>query len=702
MTNWDPVALTALSDEEVYYKETQSKLYYVSYKIAESKESITIATVRPETILGDTAICVHPEDERYKHLIGKKAIVPIVNREVPIIADDYIDLEFGTGALKVTPAHDINDYNLGEKHNLEVINVLNDNGTINELFPEYEGKDRMEVRKIIVKDIEAIGQLEKVEDYTNQVGLSERTHAVVEPKISMQWWCKMEDLAKPALEVVENDTIQFFPSKFKNLYRHWMENIQDWCISRQLRWGHRIPAWYDTEGNIYVGETKEEAFVKYQEKNSSASIDDLKQDEDVLDTWFSSWLWPIEVFQKDVTSSDKDLAYYYPTQTLVTAPEIIFFWVARMIIAGMEYKNTIPFKDVYFTGIVRDKEGKKMSKSLGNSPDLLQLIEEHGADAVRFSVLIASPAGNDILYDEAFLEQGKQFNHKMWNAMRLVKMWEEKQEERALNDIESFAIEWMKAKLEDAKEKTQNHFNHYQLSEALKLIYSLIWDDFCSWYLEWMKPGKEETIATAAYQESIKIFDELLLLLHPFMPFITEEIHHNLLDNEEDLMLKQLSKNENLNKEILEQGKKLQNIITAIREAKQKNQMKPRDVIQLYYISKDVSFYEKTKALLKNQIFADKVEACTEAIDNAITLVIQADKLFMQSDIEIDYSVQIEKLKGELTHLEKFLFGINKKLSNERFLANAKKEVVDLEYKKQADTEAKITSIKESLARMEN
>src|SRR5690625_4997990 len=560
----------------------------------------------------------------------------------------------------------------------------------------------MEVRKIIVKDIEAIGQLEKVEDYTNQVGLSERTHAVVEPKISMQWWCKMEDLAKPALEVVENDTIQFFPSKFKNLYRHWMENIQDWCISRQLRWGHRIPAWYDTEGNIYVGETKEEAFVKYQEKNSSASIDDLKQDEDVLDTWFSSWLWPIEVFQKDVTSSDKDLAYYYPTQTLVTAPEIIFFWVARMIIAGMEYKNTIPFKDVYFTGIVRDKEGKKMSKSLGNSPDLLQLIEEHGADAVRFSVLIASPAGNDILYDEAFLEQGKQFNHKMWNAMRLVKMWEEKQEERALNDIESFAIEWMKAKLEDAKEKTQNHFNHYQLSEALKLIYSLIWDDFCSWYLEWMKPGKEETIATAAYQESIKIFDELLLLLHPFMPFITEEIHHNLLDNEEDLMLKQLSKNENLNKEILEQGKKLQNIITAIREAKQKNQMKPRDVIQLYYISKDVSFYEKTKALLKNQIFADKVEACTEAIDNAITLVIQADKLFMQSDIEIDYSVQIEKLKGELTHLEKFLFGINKKLSNERFLANAKKEVVDLEYKKQADTEAKITSIKESLARMEN
>lgn len=702
MTNWDPVALTALSDEEVYYKETQSKLYYVSYKIENSEESITIATVRPETILGDTAICVHPEDERFKHLIGKKAIVPIVNRSVPIIADDYIDLEFGTGALKVTPAHDVNDYNLGEKHNLEMINVFNDNGTINALFPDYEGKDRMDVRKIIVDDIEAIGQLVKVEDYTNQVGLSERTHAVVEPKISMQWWCKMEDLAKPALEVVENDTIQFFPPKFKNLYRHWMENIQDWCISRQLRWGHRIPAWYDAEGNIYVGENKEEAFASYKEKNASASIDDLKQDDDVLDTWFSSWLWPIEVFKKEAETADKDLAYYYPTQTLVTAPEIIFFWVARMIVAGMEYKDAIPFKNVYFTGIVRDKEGRKMSKSLGNSPDLLQLIKDHGADAVRFSVLIASPAGNDILYDEAFLEQGKQFNHKMWNAMRLVKMWEEKQEERALNDIENFAIDWMQAKLEEAKEKTQNYFNHYQLSEALKLIYSLIWDDFCSWYLEWMKPGKEETIAKDAYKASLAIFDELLLLLHPFMPFITEEIHHNLIGGEEDLMLKQLTQNENINKEILAQGKKVQNLITAIREAKQKNQMKPRDVVQLYYISKDNAFYEKTEALLKNQIFADKVEACTEAVDNAVTLVVQADKIFMQSDIEIDYSVQIEKLKGELAHLEKFLFGINKKLSNERFLANAKKEVVDLEYKKQEDTEAKITSIKESLARMEN
>lgn len=699
MINWDPVALTALSDEEVYYKETNSKLYHVAYPVEGSEESIVIATVRPETILGDTAICVHPEDERYQHLIGKKAIVPIVNRAIPIIADDYIDIEFGTGALKVTPAHDINDYELGQKHQLEIIDIFNDDGSVNHLFPAYEGKDRMVVRKDIVEDIKQAGQLVEIEDYTNQVGLSERTHAVVEPKLSMQWWCKMEDMAAPALKSVMEDQIRFFPSKFKNLYRHWMENIRDWCVSRQLWWGHRIPAWYDNEQNIYVGHNIEEAFEKYQKANPNGKIEDLKQDEDVLDTWFSSWLWPMEVFNKEGVDFEKELAYYYPTQTLVTAPEIIFFWVARMIMAGFEFENEIPFENVYFTGIVRDKEGKKMSKSLGNSPDLLALIDDHGADAVRFSVLIASPAGNDILYDEAFLEQGKHFIHKMWNAMRLVKMWEEKQGDRAMNDVESFAIDWMRAKINNSKATIQQYFDQFQLSEALKVIYSLIWDDFCSWYLEWMKPGMEEQISKEAYEETLALFDELLLLLHPFMPFITEELHHHLLGGE-DLMVKQLNPSVTSDSNILDNGNQLQKMITAIRDAKQQNQLKPRDEIQIYHISKNDAFYKAVENILKRQVYASTIEGINKPLSDSINLVVGADRLFIKSNVEIDFSIQIEKLEGELAHLEKFLMSIEKKLNNQRFVENAKKEVVDLEYKKQADTLAKIASIKESLGQL--
>lgn len=700
MINWDPVALTALSDEEVYHKDTQSKLFYVSYKIKDSDETVTIATVRPETILGDTAICVHPEDPRFKHLIGQKAIIPIVGREVPIIADDYVDMEFGTGALKVTPAHDMNDHELGQKHQLEVIDIFNDNGTINQLFPKYEGKDREVVRKEIVEDLKAAGHLVKVEDYTNQVGFSERTHAVVEPKLSMQWWCKMDEMAEPALKSVMDDVVNFSPPKFKNLYRHWMENIRDWCISRQLWWGHRIPAWYDESGDFYVAENVEEAFQQYQKKNPSGKIEDLKQDEDVLDTWFSSWLWPTEVFNKEGVDFEKELAYYYPTQTLVTAPEIIFFWVARMIMAGHEFVGDIPFEHVYFTGIVRDKEGKKMSKSLGNSPDLLELIDIHGADAARFSVLIASPAGNDILYDEAFLEQGKHFSHKMWNAMRLVKMWESKQEDRAMNDIETFSINWMKAKINASKKTIQQYFDQFQLSEALKLIYSLIWDDFCSWYLEWMKPGKDATISKAAYEESIAIFDELLLILHPFMPFVTEEIHHHLLPEAGDLMGKQLSNAVDVEQSILADGLKLQKLITAIRDAKQQNQLKPKDLIQIYYLSKEGDFYKQVENILKQQVFADVIEETSTAMEQCINIVVNADKLYIQSEVEIDYSIQVEKLTQELAHLERFLVSIEKKLNNKRFVEHAKKEIVDLEKKKQADTLAKIASLKESLEQM--
>lgn len=700
MINWDPVALTALSDEEVYHKDTQSKLFYVSYKIKDSDETVTIATVRPETILGDTAICVHPEDPRFKHLIGQKAIIPIVGREVPIIADDYVDMEFGTGALKVTPAHDMNDHELGQKHQLEVIDIFNDNGTINQLFPKYEGKDREVVRKEIVEDLKAAGHLVKVEDYTNQVGFSERTHAVVEPKLSMQWWCKMDEMAEPALKSVMDDVVNFSPPKFKNLYRHWMENIRDWCISRQLWWGHRIPAWYDESGDFYVAENVEEAFQQYQKKNPSGKIEDLKQDEDVLDTWFSSWLWPTEVFNKEGVDFEKELAYYYPTQTLVTAPEIIFFWVARMIMAGHEFVGDIPFEHVYFTGIVRDKEGKKMSKSLGNSPDLLELIDIHGADAARFSVLIASPAGNDILYDEAFLEQGKHFSHKMWNAMRLVKMWESKQEDRAMNDIETFSINWMKAKVNASKKTIQQYFDQFQLSEALKLIYSLIWDDFCSWYLEWMKPGKDATISKAAYEESIAIFDELLLILHPFMPFVTEEIHQHLLPEAGDLMGKQLSNAVDVEQSILADGLKLQKLITAIRDAKQQNQLKPKDLIQIYYLSKEGDFYKQVENILKQQVFADVIEETSTAMEQCINIVVNADKLYIQSEVEIDYSIQVEKLTQELAHLERFLVSIEKKLNNKRFVEHAKKEIVDLEKKKQADTLAKIASLKESLEQM--
>lgn len=697
MINWDPQALTALSDEEVNHKETQSKLTYVRYQIeGTDDEYITIATVRPETILGDTAVCVHPEDPRYTHLKGKYCFVPLINRRIPIIFDEYIDIEFGTGALKVTPAHDINDYNLGIKHRLEVIDTLNPDGTLSEAAQMFVGEDRFIVRKKIIEALKESGNFVKQEDYINQVGFSERTNAVVEPRLSMQWWCNMDKMAAPALAAVENNDINFHPAKFKNLYRHWMSNIKDWCISRQLWWGQRIPAWYDNKGNIYVAENEAAAILQFQEKFPNEEPH-LKQDEDVLDTWFSSWLWPMEVFNWNKEPNNADLNYYYPTDTLVTAPEIIFFWVARMIMAGYEFKDNLPFKEVYFTGIVRDKLGRKMSKSLGNSPDLLQLIEDYGADAVRFGVMIGSPAGNDILFDESFLEQGRNFGNKIWNAMKLIKMWEEKVADQ--NTVETeFAIQWMQEKIQESKKEIENLFKNFQLSEALKTIYSLIWNDFCSWFLEWVKPTKEENISTADYKTIVHIFNELLQLLHPFMPFITEEIFHLFNGDENDLMVKELSPSKPADKTILNQGMFLQQLISSIRDTRNKNQLKPKDSIQLFIETNQPELYAPIAAIIRKQVHADSLDFTQEAIAQSMNLVVDTEKIYIKSQVEIDSAVQKDKLEKELAHLKGFLVSVEKKLGNERFIQNAKEEVIAIEKKKQEDALAKIKSIEESLA----
>lgn len=699
MINWDPKAKTALSDEEVIFKQTRSKLYYVAYPLTDGSGNITIATVRPETILGDTAVCVHPDDERYRNLIGKECYVPLINRPIPIIADTYIDPEFGTGALKVTPAHDINDYNLGQKHQLPVIDTLNEDGTMSPAAQLYVGEDRFVVRQKIVEELRLKGYLVKEEDYTNQVGHSERSDAVIEPRLSMQWWCRMEDLAQPALAAVEENEIAFYPAKYKNLYRHWMENIRDWCISRQLWWGQRIPAWYDNKGNIYVAENEEKAREQFFRKNPNATVVSLRQEEDVLDTWFSSWLWPMEVFNWNEKPDNQDLNYYYPTTTLVTAPEIIFFWVARMIMAGYEFTGKKPFEQVYFTGIVRDKQGRKMSKSLGNSPDLLALIDEWGADAVRFSVMISSPAGNDLLYDEASLEQGRNFGNKMWNAARLIGMWKDKVDP-SLSYEKSFPEQWMEQRIIAARAELDNLFATFRLSEALKLIYSLIWDDFCSWYLEWMKPGMEESMSEGAYQNSIRIYEQLLQLLHPFLPYITEELYHNLKERAagDDLMVLPLPETAAANEVILREADKLQQLITLIRDARARQNIKPKEKISLQFSSEDNSFYERHKVLLLRQVNADKLEAAREGKSGSMALVAGTDKLWLESHAEIDRDAQREQLEKELAYQRGFLNSVMKKLSNERFVQNAKPEVVNAEQKKKEDAEAKIKTLEESLA----
>jgi valyl-tRNA synthetase len=694
MINWDPVAKTALSDEEVLYREVQSKLYYISYPIEGSDESITIATVRPETILGDTAICVNPKDPRYAHLAGKFALVPLINRRIPIIFDDYVTMDFGTGALKVTPAHDMNDYQLGQKHQLEIVDILNEDGTLSADAQLYIGEDRFEVRKKIAIELEAKGFLQKTEDYTNQIGFSERSNAVVEPRLSLQWWVDMKKISTPALNAVANDDIKFYPAKFKNLYRHWMENIKDWCISRQLWWGHRIPAWYDANGNVFVAENEAAA-------QAAAGTTDLRQDEDCLDTWFSSWLWPFEVFKGYSNPGNAEIKYYYPTNTLVTAPEIIFFWVARMIMAGFEYMDELPFREVYFTGIVRDKQGRKMSKSLGNSPDLLGLIDQYGADAVRFGIMIASPAGNDLLFDESALEQGRNFNNKMWNALKLVKMWEARQ--AAGNPAATgndFAINWFENRLAQVRNEVEECFKGFRLSEALKKIYSLIWDDFCSWYLEWVKPGFEQPMDKAVYEKTIAFYSQLLQLLHPFMPFITEEIYHILKDRVagDDIVKKQWDAIPTADTTVLKQGELLKEVITALRDARNKNQLKPKDSVQLHLLTPQEADYKAIEGILGKQVNASAIHYVNEPVANTISLVVQMDKFYMETGIALDTAAQKDQLQKDLDYLKGFLVSIDKKLGNERFVQNAKPEVIELERKKKADAEVKIKIIEESLA----
>lgn len=698
MINWDVRAKTALSDEEVIHKEVNGKMYHIRYKLdMPGKDYITIATVRPETIFGDTAICVHPKDDRYKHLVGQFAFVPMINRRIPIIADDYIEMDFGTGALKVTPAHDINDFNLGQKHGLEVIETLNEDGTMNEAAPMYLGKDRIEVRKIIAADLEASGNLVKLEDYVNQVGFSERTDAIVEPRLSLQWWVDMKQLVGPALEAVMSDEIQFHPAKFKNVYRHWMDNIKDWCISRQLWWGHRIPAWYDAEGNVYVAENEAAVNEKYPETKGKT----LTQDADCLDTWFSSWLWPIEVFKGMSNPNNAEINYYYPTSTLVTAPEIIFFWVARMIMAGEEYMGKIPFKDVYFTGIVRDKQGRKMSKSLGNSPDLLGLIDQYGADAVRFGIMIASPAGNDLLFDESTLEQGRNFNSKLWNAAKLLKMWEPRiSNEGSLPQDAAFAMDWFQAKLSATQIEVDGMLKEFRLSEALKTIYGLIWDDYCSWYLEWIKPGFEQPIHADVYNKSISYYDSLLQLLHPFMPFITEELHHALKTQTEDLCVKEYEAVGKVDEAVLNAGALLKNVISTLRDARNKNQIKPKDAIDLHIQSENNAAYQSIENIVAKQVNAKSVAYTNAPIGSSIVVALEKDKFYLVADQAIDTVGLKDNLLKDLAHQKGFLESVEKKLSNEKFVQNAKPEVIAIEQKKKADALARIQTIEESLAQL--
>ena len=711
MINWDPAAKTALSDEEVEYKDVTGKLYYIKYEIADdgqtatgNRQFIVIATQRPETIMGDVAVCANPNDERYTSYKGKKVIVPLINKEVPVIFDNYVDKDFGTGILKITPAHDINDFNIGLKFNLPVVDTLNEDGTLSEAAQIFIGEGRFVARKKIVEELRDKGLLVKEEEYQTRLGYSQRSGAVVEPKISTQWFVKMKKLAQPALDAVTSGKITIHPGeKFNATYKYWLENVKDWCISRQLWWGQQIPAWYDEEGKFVVAENEEKAKEIFNDQYSIINAQ-LKQDEDVLDTWFSSWLWPIEVFKGITEPNNKDINYYYPASVLVTGQDIIFFWVARMIMSGMEYMHEKPFSDVYFTGMVRDKMGRKMSKSLGNSPDLLTLIHEYGADAVRFGIMISSPAGNDLLFDESSLEQGKHFNNKLWNAMKLLKMWEEGGKPNAeskgqmANGNEQFAIEWFENRLQEVRNQVETLMKQFRLSEALKTIYSLIWDDYCSWFLEWIKPEYGKPIDQNVYEKAVSFFDDLLQILHPFMPFITEEIYHLLKERNDDLIVKQFAPINQTNKEILAFGDKLKNTISAIRDAKNKNNLKPKEPVSLYIETKEESSFQKIEEILAKQTNADHILFNETPESSAIMTVAGNDKIYIKSDATVDTSVQKEKLAKDLDYLKGFLIAVEKKLSNDKFVQNAKPEVIELERKKKADAESKIKVIAQTIA----
>ncbi|MFT7157243.1 MAG: valyl-tRNA synthetase, partial [Parvicella sp.] len=702
MVNWDPEALTALSDEEVNHKEVNSKLFYIRYKIEDTDDEwVTVATTRPETILGDTAICINPNDDRFKHLKGKNVIVPVVNRVIPIIMDEYVDTEFGTGCLKITPAHDPNDYELGLKHNLQSIDIFNDNGTINESAGHYIGEDRFVVRKKISKDLEEQGYLVKTEDHINKIGYSERTNAVIEPKLSLQWFCKMEDLAKPALDHVMNDDIKFHPAKFKNSYRNWMENIKDWCVSRQLYWGHQIPAFFYGNGpNDYVvAETIVEALAlaKVATGKEDITVHDLRQDDDVMDTWFSSWLWPMAVFDGFNKGGDKtELDYYYPTNDLVTAPEIMFFWVARMIIAGYEYKGELPFKNVYYTGIVRDKLGRKMSKSLGNSPDPLALIEKYGADGVRVGMLLSSPAGNDLPFDSSQCEQGRNFTNKIWNAFRLVKSWEVKDFDQP--EYAAKGIEWFENKLSKAIGEINTSYDQFRISEALMSTYKLVWDDFCSWYLEIVKPAYQQPIDTKTYAQTITIFETLLRLIHPFTPFIAEEIWHLIGEraDEECIIVATWPEANEINEGLLKGFAKADEVITNIRNIrKEKNIANKVDIdLQIKANSANDKSYDCIIQKIGN---ISQLEYVTEKVDNAFSFIVDANEFFIPFSEDIDVEAEIEKLKTDLEYTKGSLNIVLKKLGNEKFVAGAPEQVVAKQRKIQEEAEAKIKIIEEKL-----
>ncbi|MES2837737.1 MAG: valine--tRNA ligase [Bacteroidota bacterium] len=711
MVNWDPQGLTAVSDEEVQHKEVNSKLYYVRYKIeGTADEWITVATTRPETILGDTAICVHPNDERYAHLKEKKAIVPIVNRAVPIIYDDYIDLEFGTGALKVTPAHDINDYNLGIKHKLEVIDVLNENGTISTAAGHYIGEDRFAVRKKIAIDLDAVGHIVKIEDIKNKVGYSERTNAVIEPRLSMQWFLKMSEISEPALKNVMNDNIKLLPEKFKNTYNHWMENVHDWCISRQLWWGQRIPAWYDNKGNTVVCKTKEEAFEKFKIQDSNFKIEDLRQDEDVLDTWFSSWLWPLTVFDPKIIENgwekaNKDLKYYYPTNDLVTAPEILFFWVARMIIAGYEYTGQKPFTNVYLTGIVRDKQGRKMSKSLGNSPDPLDLITKYGADGVRVGMLFSSPAGNDLLFDEGSCEQGRNFWNKIWNAFRLIKGWKV-DATLAQPDTSKLACSLFDSVFNSELEKINDHYAKYRMSDALMATYKLVWDDFCSYYLEKIKPafvdGESLPIDKTTYDTTIAYFENILKVLHPLMPFITEELWHLVADRTEKdcIIVAKWPEAKAAKTSYITTYQTLREIETEVKNFFNKNKVSAENPLNLKLTYNTIEVIENNKLNNFNEIVYTLLKKGTPKLVANIEIEkgltnLEAEKVYFTivRNTEALSEEDKAKLKQELEYTRGFLQSVQAKLANEKFVANAKPEMVENERKKQADAVAKIAEL---------
>lgn len=698
MVNWDPSALTAVSDEEVNHKEVQSKLYYVKYQVEGTDEWLTIATTRPETILGDTAICINPEDERFTHLHGKRAIVPMVNRSIPIILDEYVDVEFGTGCLKVTPAHDENDYNLGKKHNLETIDILNPNGTMSEAAQFYIGEDRFIVRKKIAKDLDASGNLVKIDEYMNKVGYSERTDAVIEPRLSEQWFVSMKKLAEPALAHVVDGNVQFHPPKFINTYKHWMENVRDWCISRQLWWGQRIPVFYAPNGEYVVAKTAESAVEKFSEKGESYTVSELRQDEDVVDTWFSSWLWPISVFNGFKDPDNADIKYYYPTNDLVTAPEILFFWVARMIMAGEEYRGDVPFKNVYLHGIVRDEKRRKMSKSLGNSPDPIGLIDKYGADGVRVGMLLAAPAGNDLLFDEGLCLQGRNFTNKIWNSFRLIKGWDI--DENIPQPAESkIAIEWFHSRFNKELETLNDHYSKFRLSDALMTTYKLVWDDFCSWYLEIVKPDYQKPIDRATLDSTVQILEKLLKILHPFTPFITEEIWDNMGEHsaEDRMIVSPWPKAESVNDKLLTGFESAEKAIMEIRKIRNEKQIAPKEKLNLLIKGNWNTEFNPVISKLAN---LESIETTKEAPTSAARFVVKGVEFFVPLEGLVNEGEEKEKLEKELEYTKGFLNSVSKKLSNERFVSGAPEQVVQAEKNKQADAEAKIKALEEQLAGM--